>query len=151
MNELEYLITQMNNYATTKTWGFAHGFVSQVNQKQNEGISDIFLQVFDVKTLPKIQDIGVEFNTFQVDLFLGMPSKLGDAFYKQDSGVVLASNEYAFNKCFVPLFDEVKTFVNYLSVCDKVSFENVSPIIQRVNYQDHNLDGYSIGATIKIF
>tara|TARA_R110001632_G_scaffold79185_1_gene177479 strand:- start:3416 stop:3871 length:456 start_codon:yes stop_codon:yes gene_type:complete len=151
MNELEYLITQMNTYATNKTWGFAHGFVSQVNQKENEGDSDIFLQVFDVKTQPKVLEIGVEFNTFQVDLFLGMPSVLGNAFYKQDSGVVVDSSNYAFNKTFVPLFDEVKTFINYLSVCDRVSFENISPIIQRVNYQDHNLDGYSIGATIKVF
>lgn len=151
MNELEYLITQMDTYASTKTWGFAHGFVSQVNQKQNESDSDILLQVFDVKTQPKVLEIGVEFNTFQVDLFLGMPSVLGNAFYKQESGVTVDSGEYAFNKTFVPLFDEMKSFINYLSVCDKVSFENISPIVQRVNYQDHNLDGYSIGATIKIY
>jgi len=151
MNELEYLITQMNIYASNKTWGFAHGFVSQVNQKQNESDSDILLQVFDVKTQPKVLEIGVEFNTFQVDLFLGQPSVHGTAFYKQDSGVVVDSGEYSFNKTFVPLFDEMKSFINYLSVCDRVSFENISPIVQRVNYQDHNLDGYSIGATIKIY
>lgn len=151
MNELEYLITQMDIYASNKTWGFAHGFVSQVNQKQNESDSDILLQVFDVKTQPKVLEIGVEFNTFQVDLFLGMPSVIGSAFYKQDSGVVVDSGEYSFNKTFVPLFDEMKSFINYLSVCDRVSFENISPIVQRVNYQDHNLDGYSIGATIKIY
>lgn len=150
MNELEYLVTTMNTYANTKTWSFAHGFVSGVNQKENEGDSDVFLQVFDVKTVPKVLDIGVEFNTFQVDLFLGMPSTLGNAFYKQDSGVD-ATGEYKFNKYFVPLFDEMKLFINYLSVCDKVSFENITPIIQRINYQDHNLDGYSIGATIKIY
>jgi hypothetical protein len=150
MNELEYLITKMNDYAITKTWGFAHGFISGVNQKENENDSDVSLQVFDVKTLPKVLDIGVEFNTFQVDLFLGMPSTIGNAFYKQDKGVV-APGEYKFNKYFVPLFDEMKLFINYLSVCDKVSFESITPIVQRINYQDHNIDGYSIGATIKIY
>ena len=150
MNELEYLITQMNDYADNKTWSFAHGFISGVNQKENESDSDVFLQVFDVKTLPKILPIGVEFNTFQVDLFLGMPSLLGNDFYKRKGGVT-AVGEYKFNKYFVPLFDEMKVFTNYLSVCDNVSFENITPIIQRINYQDQNLDGYSIGATIKIY
>lgn len=153
MNELKVLVSEMNNYAIMNNWVFVHDFVSGSNQQMNEGNApsqrEVFLQLYDVKPNPTPEQIGVDFSAFNVDIFLGMKSDIGEVFYEQNKGV--QNDVYRFDKYFVPLFDDMKSLINYMSVCKSIAFESISPIIKRINYQDHNLDGYLITSTIKIY
>ena len=149
MNKLEYLVTEINNYANLQGWGFAHGFLSGINQKENEGDNTTFLQLFDMKIAPTFESVGLDFSTFQADIFIGRHSEVSEVFYPQESGVT--GEPTRFEKYFVPLYSEMVDFINAMSVCQDISFERISPIVKKINYQDHNMDGYLINATIKVY
>lgn len=152
MNELQLLVQSFSNYAQINNFVFSHGLASEFNQKEYEGNNpsngEVFLHLYEVEPTPDTSDLYIDFGVFRVNFFIGMKSLLSDQFYGANKGV--KGINYRYDKYFVPLYDHFKGLVNNIHVCDNIN-TNVNSVTKRINYLDHNLDGYLVNATMIVY
>lgn len=153
MNKLEILVTEFHKYADLKKFIFAHGFAYDVNLKDNEGdnvMQDTFLHLYEVQPSPEaIEPFGLDWGVFRVNFFIGMNSLPKETFYKSNKGVSDLTG-YKFDKYFVPSFDAMTNFIDTMSNCNDLDF-TVNSITKKQNYQDINMDGFLISASVKLY
>lgn len=150
MNELEYIVNHFSDYSSNLNYIFSHGFASEFNEQINEGTSpnldETFVHLFEIEpTITKGQQGFLEFDTFRCNLFIGKKSELRDKFYSKGHLVKDRHHNY-----FVPLWDELKSMLSTTNFCDQIDVI-VNSAIKRINYQDHNLDGFLVNLTLKIY
>lgn len=142
MNELQTLVTLFDNYASSNGFVFAHGTRAFTNLKTNEATTNKFIHLYEMDIVPVKQgELYLNLANFRGTFFMGMKSVISETFYQGNNDP--SGLTYRFDKYFVPLYDDMTSFINQLNNCSEIDL-TVSQITKRVNYMDANMDGYLI-------
>lgn len=149
MNELEYIVKSIDDYSGLNDYLFSHGFESEFNLQMNEGtttsLNETFIHLYELEPIiNRVNNLYLEFDTFRSNLFIGNKSNLDDLFYS--SGHLVNNRHHNY---FIPLWGVIKDLLSNLHGCQGIDI-TVNSAVKRINYLDHNIDGYLINLTLKV-